>query len=66
MSKQITPLSYTSFENLDKCKILQLTKNLVCEFGSYSPITQISRLSDWHFKALRKQKKYLKSICYCF
>ena len=49
-------LRYTNFEKLDKCKILQLIKNLVCEFCSYSPITQIAGISYWYFKALMKQK----------
>ena len=31
-------------------------KNLVCEFCSYSPITQIAGISYWYFKALMKQK----------
>ena len=38
-------LSYTNFEKLDKCKILQLTKKLICEFCSYSPITQIAGIT---------------------
>ena len=59
-------LSYTNFEKLDKYKILQLIKFLVCEFCSYSPITQIAGISYWYFKALMKQKKSLKSICDCF
>ena len=59
-------LSYTNFEKLDKCKILQLTKKLICEFCSYSPITQIAGITYWYFKVLMKQKKSLKSICDCF
>ena len=59
-------LSYTSFEKLDKCKILKLIDSLPCKFCSHSPITQIAGICYWYFKVLRKQKKSLKSICDCF
>ena len=49
-------LSYTNFEKADKCKISQLTNNLVCKYCSYSPITQIAGISYWYFKVHMKQK----------
>jgi len=41
-------------------------KNLVCEFCSYSPITQIAGISYWYLEVFMKQKKTLKSICDSF
>ena len=56
-------LSYTNFEKLDRCKILELTNTLVCKYCSYSPITQIAGISYWYFKVYMKQKKSLRTIC---
>ena len=59
-------LSYTDFHSIDKSRILQLVDSLVCKFCSYSPVTQIARISYWYFKVQIKQRKSLKTICNSF